>query len=115
MTDVIRRGLRRYVAGAFIVALVLVGVGSTSQAAQPPSPTALFVATLRQIGAGTTIADQTDAYLINGGKSICTDIRNGATRVSMWKQVSAYYTPSAFQGVLQASVVTFCPEHLSVL
>ena len=123
MTDVIRRALRKYVAGATLLVLVLAGgVGASSQAAQASAPvvqkvsaTGMFVATVRQIGAGTTIADQTDAYLIRAGKSVCADFDKGATRASMWRQVSAYYSPSVFQGILQASVLTFCPSHLSVL
>lgn len=123
MTDVIRRALRKYAAAAVLGALVLVSVGGTSEASAPSvapvavvaSSDAAFVAVVRQIGAGTTIADQTDAYLIRGGKSICADIDAGATRASMWASVSKYYTPQMFQGVLQASVLAFCPGHLTVL
>jgi len=133
MTDVIRRGLRRYVAGAAMLALILAGgVGASSQAAQasapvtaPMSVSATFVATVRQVGAGTTIADRTDAELIASGKGLCADLDSGISRVTFWLKVSNAYQPGLFKGVSsytqwvsiwagfrQASVVTFCPQYL---
>jgi len=122
-TALMRMLVRKYVTGVILLVFVLAGgVGSSSQVAQasapvaqPMSATATFVATVRQIGAGTTIADQTDAYLIRGGKSICADFDAGQTRQSMWAQVSPYYSPRMFDGVLHAAVEAFCPAEASVL
>jgi len=121
LTAVVIAFLRRYAAGAAVLALVMASVSSSAQAsapavtAAPMSATSTFVATVRQIGAGTTIADQTDAYLVRAGRSVCASLDSGATRQTMWAQVSGYYDPSAFQGLLQASILTFCPAHLGAL
>jgi len=121
LTAVVIAFLRRYAAGAAVLALVMASFSGSAEASAPVaavapmSASASFVATVRQIGAGTTIADQTDAYLIRGGKSICADFDAGQTRQSMWDQVSPYYSPWMFDGVLHAAVGAFCPSHLSAL
>jgi len=135
MTDVIRRALRRYVSGAAIAALILaVGVGSTSHSAQasapvaaPMSATSTFVATVRQIGVGTAIDDQTDADLILMGKNVCADLAAGQTRAAYWRRVTSAYSAksaedvgitsyvqwvSIYWGWRQSSILTFCPQHL---
>jgi hypothetical protein len=120
-TALMRMLIRKYVVGAALLVLVMASVSGSAQAsapivaAAPMSASASFVATVRQIGVGTTIADQTDAYLIRGGKSICADFDAGQTRQSMWAQVSPYYSPRMFDGVLHAAVGAFCPSRLSVL
>jgi len=119
LTAVVIAFLRRYATGAAVLALIMASISGSAQASapvvQPMSATETFVATVRQIGAGTTIADQTDAYLIRGGKSICADFKGGMTRASMWQQASPYYSPRMFDGVIRAAVSAFCPAEASVL
>jgi len=121
LTAVVVAFLRRYAAGAAMLALVMASFSGSAEASAPVaavapmSTSASFVATVRQIGVGTTIMDQTDAYLINGGKSICADFKGGMTRASMWQQASPYYSPRMFDGVVRAAVGAFCPEQSNVL
>ena len=98
MTDVIRRALRRYVTGALLGALVLVSIGGTSQASAPsvaPASNvvteAVFVAAVRTFGAGTAIANRSDAELIASGKAVCAGAGQGVG--AYWSQVAATYSP----------------------
>jgi hypothetical protein len=120
VTNVVREALRRFVASAILATMVVVALGSGSPPAAAVSPIAqtsdaAFVANVRQIGAGTTIATRSATDLIRSGKSLCADINAGATRQSLWRQVGAYYTPSMFYGVLWESVHAYCPTRTDVL
>jgi len=131
MTDVIRRALRRYVTGALLGVLVLASFSGSAQASAPEvtvaaqmSATATFVATVRQIGAGTVIDDLTDADLILMGSGVCANIAAGQTGAAYWQMVTSAYSAKAAEGVgvssyarwmsiyiawRQASITAFCP------
>jgi len=131
LTAVVIAFLRRYAAGAAVLALVLASVSGSAQAsapvvtAAPMSDTSSFVATVRQIGAGTTIANRTDAEIIASGKAVCADIAAGQTVGAYWSQVASTYSVrlgkatgvssyaqwvSIFGAWRQSSILTFCPS-----
>lgn len=130
VTAIVIAALRRYVAAGMLGALVLVSIGGTSSQASasavaPASSTASFLAAVRQFGAGTTIAAQSDADLIASGKSLCADIAAGQSVGSYWATVASTYSPklakaagvtsyaqwvSIFGAWRQVSILTFCPQ-----
>lgn len=114
------KSIGRIATGVVVAAVVTLTAASSGSAVPPSAPVvrstaSVFGETVRHIGAGTTIADQTDAYLVRGAKSVCTDIDNGATRASFWSQVHEYYTPWLFDAWLSISVRTYCPNHVNIL
>lgn len=87
-----------------------------SAVAVPAMSQAVYLASVKQAGAGTTIAAQSDAAMIDSGKSLCADIAGGATRATFAKQVYDYGIDAAvFRDLLSASVMTFCPESAGIL
>jgi len=121
MTDVIRRALRKYVAGTALLVLVLASFSGSAEASAPVASmsTASFVASVRQAGAGTMIDSQSDADLITMGMWECAQTagvfwsRIGSAysaQVGADTGVSSYSQWMSFYGVWrQSSVATFCP------
>ena len=110
-----------------MIALAVAGVlaGTTGASAQvvaapvvavPALTQAVYLATVKQVGAGTTIVDQSDAAMIASGKSLCASIADGATRASFAKQVYDYGIDArVFRALLEASVLTYCPASADIL
>lgn len=70
-----------------------------------------YIATIRGLLAGKPGSEQSDADLIAGGKSICTDIANGATSATFEKQIVDYGLDRAvYRTIIRSSIMTFCPE-----
>jgi len=127
MTDVIRKALRKYVAGAVLGALILASFAGSAQASAPMSVSA-FVDTVRTFAAGTAITQQTDADLITSGKALCANIAAGQTVSTYWSQATSAYSTqlstalgvssfaqwvSIYEAWRQVSIETFCPQYPS--
>ena len=119
--------LDKIAAGVAAVALVAGGIAyalssdtaeaTTTVAAQTQTMSrAQFLTAVRQAGAGTMVAQQTDAYLVDSAKSLCADMDRGATAKTFASQVYQYgIDAGVFRELLRASVLTYCPQHEDVL
>ena len=131
LTAVVIAFLRRYAAGAAVLALVMASFSGSARASAPVTSAsnviteAVFVATVRTFGADTAIAGRTDAELIASGKAMCADIAAGQTVGAYWSQVASTYSVrlgkaagvssyaqwvSIFGAWRQSSILTFCPS-----
>lgn len=70
-----------------------------------------YLATIRGLLAGKPGSGQSDADLVAGGKSICSDIDSGATSATFEKQIVDYGLDRAvYRTIIRSSIMTFCPE-----
>lgn len=97
------------------------GISSTSvdqraAAAAPTMTQDTYLATIRALLAGEPGDSQSDATLVEGGKSICADIEGGATAETFEEQIDVYGLNRAiYRVVIRSSVLTFCPQHSAVI
>lgn len=99
---------------------VAVAVTAPAAAAPAAAPArwsqGVYLAAIRSAGAGTTIADQTDADLIHSGRSLCADIDRGYTWATFKQQTEQYDVDTdLFRKLLRAAVYTYCPQQANVL
>lgn len=86
------------------------------KAAAPAMTQATYIETIRALLAGQPGDSQSDKDLIAGGKSICTDIDNGADYGTFEQQIDQYDLNAAvYRVIIRSSVLTFCPEDAGVL
>jgi len=76
-------------------------------------PQAEYVATMRALLVGKPGQAQSDATLIDGGKSICTQIDDGATRETFEAQIAEFdLDRTVYRVIVRSSIKTFCPQHI---
>lgn len=85
-------------------------------AAAPTMTQDTYLATIRALLAGEPGDSQSDATLVEGGKSICADIEGGATAETFEEQIDAYgLNRAVYRVVIRSSILTFCPKYSSVI
>lgn len=118
---------------ALLAAAAVVLVGATTSSAAPtgapkaPAPAAAvawvptmsqatYLATIRALLAGEPGDSQSDATLVDGGKSICADVDNGATADTFEEQMDTYdLNRAVYRVIIRSSILTFCPQHSAVI
>jgi len=121
------RAAVRVVGVTFALSLVVVAtsapVSSEPRTADGPiaavkltatSPRAEYLATMRALLVGHPGQDQSDATLIEGGRSICAQIEDGATRQTFEAQLVEFdLDRTVYRVIIRSSIKTFCPEHIT--
>lgn len=96
-------------------------VSSAPPAIEAPAPASglgadYYLRTVKSLLSDFEHTPQPDADYIAGGKSICTQIDNGATWQTFAEQIAEYGMDYDFRRqVVGAAVISFCPEHAAIL
>lgn len=119
--------MRKTASALAIASVALLGTTTAASAgpkqAEPANSTVVpamtqdtYLSTIRALLAGEPGDAQSDATLIDGGKSICSDIDAGATYDTFEDQMDEYQLNRAvYRVIIRSSVLTFCSQHAGIL